>query len=119
MSEFGHVGFIGGGLCIDTWGTGPFVICVDDRSYRFEDSDRFGPSLINRNGDPKARSPREGHPFWRVHRIWERQGRRTEDGINCLCDEPKPQKVRMVGRMAVVIENGEEDGKTIICTSAS
>ena len=119
MTEFGHTGMIGNGLCIDIWGAGPFVIAVDGKSYRFEDSDRFGPCLIKKNGELFDNPyPGERSPFWRAHRIWVRQGRRVEDEINCIWDEPKPTIVRMLSkRVAVVVENGEEDGEVITTPS--
>lgn len=116
-SEFGHVSARCGDAIIDAWGVGPFVITADDgREYRFEDSDRFGPSLTKKNGDLLANPwPSENSPFWRAHRIWVRQGRRTkEDGCICIWDEPKPQTLKRISRKdAIVIDHGEEDGKTI------
>lgn len=114
MSEFGHAYGGGKGFRFDSWGAGPFMIEVKGKSYRFGDSDRFGPYLADKHGDPTANPyPAERSPFWRAHRIWVRQGRRTEDG-KCIWDEPKPTTVRMIGkRSCVIVENGEEDGETI------
>lgn len=115
MTEFGHFASIGGGVCVDYWGAGPFWIRADNgKLYRFSDSDRFGPYLATKLGDPtKNPYPRERHPFWRAHRIWARQGRRL-DGDKCIWDEPKPQTIRMIGkRSAIIVDGGEEDGKTI------
>lgn len=121
MDEFGHTGIISPNVCIDAWGIGPFVIAAGGKSYRFEDSDRFGPALVNKRGDPlKNPWPPERCPFWRAHRIWKRQGRRTEDGVICIWDEPKPQTVRMIGRRScIIVEHGEEDGKTIVLPAHS
>lgn len=116
MAEFGHIAAIGPGFCIDSWGAGPFFITDEKgKQWRFEDSDRFGPSLIDKKGDPlKNPWPGPRSPFWRAHRIWVRQGRRLEDGKKCIWDEPKPQIVRMLSkRVAVVVEPGGEDGKVI------
>jgi len=116
MTEFGHFASIGGGFCLDSWGAGPFVIKTSDRtSFRFEDSDRFGPSLVKSNGDISDTQPKERSPFWRAHRIWVRQGRRLEaDGVTCMWDEPKPMVVYPIsGRSSYIIENGEEDGRVI------
>lgn len=116
MAEFGHVYGGGYGLRFDSWGVGPFIIRDEnDKQYRFEDSDRFGPSLIGSKGDPLTRQPGENSPFWRVHRIWVQQGRRTAPGgIDCIWDEPKPTTVQMLSkRVGVVVENGETDGKVI------
>jgi hypothetical protein len=118
VDEFGHIFARGPSACIDSWGVGPFVIATEGRSYRFIDSDRFGPHLATRKGHPLANPwPPERSPFWRAHRIWVRQGRRTEDGVNCIWDEPKPQILcRLNRRNAMLVEAGEEDGKTIWLT---
>lgn len=116
MSEFGHIHGRGDGVFFDAWGVGPFVIAAGGRSYRFEDSDRFGPALVKKNGDPLASPwPPERCPFWRAHSIWRRQGRRTEDGIICIWDEPKPSVLRHIrGRNYMQVEAGEEDGATLV-----
>lgn len=104
---------------IDTWGAGPFLIEVAGESWRFEDSDRFGPIFIKKNGDPLASQYlAERSPFWRAHRLWRRQGRPMhEDGITCCWEEPKPMFVqRFNKRTCLVVENGEEDG--IICCAS-
>jgi len=89
MTDFGHMGAITPNVCIDVWGAGPFFIEAGGQRFRFGDSDRFGPYLANRHGDPLANPwPAERSPFWRAHRIWVRQGRRLEDGVNCIWDEP-------------------------------
>ena len=118
MSEFGHVTYRGNGFIGDSWGVGPFVISVAGKSYRFEDSDRFGPALLKKNGELRENPyPAERSPFWRAHRIWVRQGRRVEDEINCIWDEPKRTLIRLIGnKVAVVVENGEEDGEVITTT---
>ena len=91
MAEFGHKGFIGNGFCIDSWGAGPFVIEAGGKTWRFEDSARFGPLLIDRSGMPlKNPYPPEKSPFWRAHFLWVRQGRNVEDGL-CIWREPKPE----------------------------
>lgn len=113
--EFGHLGVIGPNLCMDAWGAGPFVISAGGKLYRFEDSDRFGPSLVTLGGDIAAVQPGENSPFWRAHRLWVRQGRRlAEDGVTCLWDEPAPMIVRHLGgRHYDIVEPGEEDGALI------
>lgn len=121
MGEFGHEFVQGTGFHIDSWGTGPFVIASEGKCYRFEDSDRFGPALVNKRGDPlKNPYPGERSPFWRAHAIWRRQGRRTEDdGITCIWDEPKPMLVRRIaGNHHLVVDAGEEDGKVIYLDEA-
>lgn len=46
MTEFGHTAVRAPGFCADSWGVGPFII----RGIRFEDSDRFGPYFIRKDG---------------------------------------------------------------------
>lgn len=115
--EFGHAASNAGGFHIDRWGVGNFVICDDaGKLWRFEDSDRFGPSLIKKNGDiAKNPWPPEKSPFWRAHRIWRRQGRRVaEDKSTCIWDEPRPMVIRRIGgKHYEVIDGGEEDGRVI------
>jgi hypothetical protein len=118
--EFGHIAasgsFEGQPLFIDGWGAGPFVIVVDERSFRFEDSDRFGPSLITRRGDVCVKPwPPEGSPFWHAYQAWRSQGRNVEaDGKTCIWREPKPLVIQHIGgRHYKVIEHGEEGGRTI------
>jgi hypothetical protein len=116
MSEFGHQASRDAGWFIDSWGTGPLVLEAKGKSFRFEDSSEFGPSLVNKAGDPmKNPWPSDRSPFWRAHRIWVRQGRRiAEDGRTCIWDEPKPQIVRRIGRRSVVIvQQGDEDGEIV------
>jgi hypothetical protein len=117
MSEFGHKGFIAGGFCIDSWGAGPFVMIVGLKKYRFEDSDRFGPLIVNKDGREAAIQPAERSAFWAYHRAWKAQGRRIEDGL-CKVDifygPPKPTKLRRVGRKLLVVENGDDGGAFVI-----
>jgi hypothetical protein len=106
MSDFGHSSAIGPGFAIDAWGAGPFKITVGKSTYRFEDSDMFGPVLIDKDGEPKDEQPGQRSPFWRAHALWRHQGRKV-DGETCLWHEPRPTLVQRIGRIAVVIEQGE------------
>ncbi len=114
MAEFGHIGIIGGGVCLDGWGVGPFVINAGGKtSYRFNDSDRFGPLL-------PTNQPGERSPFWKAHRLWKRQGRRlADDGVTCIYDPPRPTLYKKVGRMNLIVEHGDEDGDNIEVGSPS
>lgn len=93
-SNFGHnhaVVYVAGSgyaMRIDSWGSGPFVIHFGGKSWRFEDSDQFGPSLITKNGEPrKSPWPNQCNPFWHVHKLWREQGMRlSDDGITCVYD---------------------------------
>lgn len=114
MSEFGHFGVIGNGICIDSWGAGPFTIKVGKRDVRFEDSDRFGPLLLTKNDMPAEKQPGERSHFWKPYNRWRKQGRRVaEDGKTCIVDPPRPTLVIMVGRRRMLIEEGDEDGEII------
>ena len=116
--EFGHIASSAGGFHIDQWGVGPFVITVEGRSWRFEDSDRFGPMLVKRNGEPKSNPyPPERSLFWWAHKLWLEQGRRVaDDGTTCVLDyRPKrPTKFRWVtdrsGRHREIVEEGDDGG---------
>ena len=61
--EFGHFGSRSMVSYIDYWGAGPFKIIVNSRTYCFEDSDRFGPSLLKKNGGPYKRMIGKNNPF--------------------------------------------------------
>ena len=115
MADFGHIGIIAGGVCLDAWGVGPFVIEGKGTIYRFEDSDRFGPNLIKKDGDPAKNQPGERSPFWKAHRLWVRQGRRTaDDGMTCIYDQPRPTLYKKIARgFRLIVENGDEDGDFI------
>jgi hypothetical protein len=94
--EFGHVhggtSLMAGGFW-DGWGVGPFVIVAGDKSYRFEDSDRFGPSRVNADGEI-ARNPFFGErsPFWHAWRCWKRGGRQVNDEGVCLWTEAEVEE---------------------------
>ena len=111
MVEFGHNFARFDGVCIDGWGSGPFLISVGGKAYRFEDSDRFGPFVMNKDNSISTRQPGGRSPFWKAHRVWKRQGRRTEDdGITCVLDPLKPTKYRVVHGVKIIVEGGDEDG---------
>jgi hypothetical protein len=113
MAEFGHHATIAAGVCIDAWGSGPFIITAAGKAWRFEDSDRFGPYLLRRDGSVADRQPGERSPFWLAHRLWKRQGRKVAgDGITCVfCPDLRPTTFRRDARgRPVVVEHGDEDG---------
>ncbi len=118
--EFGHIVHVGklDGYAVrcDTWGAGPFLLTVAGRQHRFEDSDRFGPLRVRKDGSiPSDPWWPERHPFWVAHRCWVRQGRRLEsDGVTCIWAPPKPTVVRHLGgRNFMMIEDGDEDGDLV------
>lgn len=114
MTEFGHKGFIGGG-CVDSWGAGPFLMTVGEKTYRFEDSDRFGPVFIRKNGAIKAEQPGSRSPFWEGYGPWIQQGRQlAEGGATCIWKPFKPTLYHIVGRNEMVIdEEGDAGGEFI------
>jgi len=91
MSEFGHFAATGAGIHMDIWGAGPFVISLGPscKFYRFEDSDRFGPVPLKKNGW-EVREPGyfgEQSLFWYAWGKWVEQGRRlADDGMTCVWD---------------------------------
>lgn len=86
MSEYGHVYWSFGNCFMDSWGVGPYVIEVGTKQYRFEDSDRFGPMRIKKDGELSERPFfAERSPFWYAWGKWVEQGRRlSDDGITCV-----------------------------------
>lgn len=105
MAEFGHFAVHGSTVMIDAWGAGPFIIKTADREFRFEDSDRFGPLLVLRNGASAKQQLGEKSPFWRPYHLWRRQGRRVaDDGMTCVWDA--------VSLTSLVVRH--EDGKNLL-----
>lgn len=111
MTDLGHFGTSRGGVCVDIWGAGPFVITAGGKQFRFEDSDRFGPALVGKSGALLANPyPPERSPFWGAHRAWVAQGRRLNGNI-CMFNIPKPTLYRKDAKgRAVVVEHGDEGG---------
>ncbi len=111
MTGFGHTAINGNGFFADSWGRGPFEIEANGKTYRFEDSDMFGPALLRKDGELRANPyPNERSPFWRAHSLWRKQGRRVaDDGVTCIWNEPRPMLVRHIGNRNEVIDCGEED----------
>ena len=96
MGDFGHC-FASGTFPderfhIDAWGTGPFFIRVLGKRYKFEDSDMFGPFLLNKDGSVSSKQPiSERHPFWLGYQMWRNGGRRVRwGGRVCVYEKPKP-----------------------------
>lgn len=115
MTEFGHShGAIRSGhgvAFIDSWGAGPYLIEAGGKTFRFEDSDRFGPNLVNKDGSvPNRCHPGQRSKFWRAHWLWIQQGRQVKpDKMTCIWREPRPTIYQRIGDMTVVIEHGEPD----------
>lgn len=56
-----------------------YRINLGDRTYTFDFSDRFGPTIINRDGRPNCGEPPQS--FLRAVSLWAQQGKRVEDGF--------------------------------------
>jgi hypothetical protein len=120
MADYGHQYGNVGGAFIDSWGRGPFVIEIGRKSFRFEDSDMFGPTRLRPDGEIDERHPFFGErsPFWEAFYAWRKGGRRVaEDGITCVWDQLKPTKIYMIDeKNAVVIEQGDDGGAIVDVT---
>lgn len=75
-----HVG--GAILCITSEGT--FRMNVRGEKYVFDFSDRFGPSVLNKNGSEKAQQPSSRSLFWEALYHWIKQGKRVDADGNCV-----------------------------------
>ena len=96
------------------------MITNDGKTFRFEDSDRFGPTRLRENNEINERHPYFGHrsAFWPAYDAWKKGGRRVaDDRITCIWDTLKPTKIYRVGRRtAVIVEHGDEGGPTVDVT---
>ncbi len=68
-SELIHISFCGP----------EYVIVVGKKRYRFEDSQRHGPTPLTLKG--RAREFGEHHPFWDAHSRWCQTGKVVENGV--------------------------------------
>ena len=80
MAEFGRnsKAFIidGRPVHIDGWGAGPFMFRIDGKRIFFEDSDRWGPSVLRTSDwNPSDRQPGEKSRFWDAYGMWRKAGR--------------------------------------------
>ncbi len=72
--------------CILTVGGDPITLTAFGKTYRFEWHTYCGPMFVNKKGDPTPREPKEKDPWWKAFGWWDRQGKRTENGV-CIWDE--------------------------------
>lgn len=85
------------------------------RTWFFDWSDRFGPSLTNGRGTILDKQPSERSRFWRCVSLWRRQGARTEpfgssDAIKtALFDEP-PAGTFVMDPRGVIVSQDLPDG---------
>lgn len=77
MSEFGHAATVLGNTHIDSWGVGPFALKAGGRWWYFEDSDRFGPQMLRKDGELSRRWPGARSVFWGAHARWVAGGRKV------------------------------------------
>ena len=76
------------------------TIQAGGKSYRFEFSKRFGPTMIGKKGQTIETTPPIRSPFWRALELWCKQDYRVE-GQRCVYDVPPPSSmcfVRIAGR---------------------
>ena len=114
MAEYGHFGSITNGCSIDAWGAGPFTLRDKDRQWSFEFSDRFGPVLLDKDGEPLRRQPiSPRHPFWKPFNAWLSQGKRVANGV-AIHQNPRAIVAKHVGGRNYVIEHPGEDGGDLV-----
>jgi hypothetical protein len=78
--DYGHTAMsaqIGGrAVYIDSWSSGQFVIRIGSQTIRFEESGRFGPLFIDKEGNPLPdQEMPESSPFWKTYQSWRNNGR--------------------------------------------
>lgn len=84
---------------------GSYVIAVGARRYRFDYSDIFGPSVVDRSGREIAQ-PSHRSPFWRAVSLWALQGKRIDDGM-CVWHEPAQPVCEQRGGQWHIVEHGD------------
>lgn len=60
-------------IFITEFAEGPFTVHDGKREWRFEFSDRFGPVVLRKDGEPAARQPGENSPFWSAFEFWNHE----------------------------------------------
>ncbi len=82
-----------------------YRICVGARTFLFDWSDRFGPTLVDKDGRQlSAALPRR---FVIAASLWAVQGKRVEDGM-CVWHTPRKPVFKIQNGMMVIIEDGEK-----------
>ena len=98
-----HVGIAVAGAFIDQFGSGPLLIRRGRRSWFFEFSDMFGPTLLRKSDfEPSDRQPvKESDPFWEPFHAWMRSGKKCRQIRDrrgrvqfALCHAPRKEKLR-------------------------
>lgn len=67
-----------------SWPGPVYSIDVGKRTYRFELHRYFGPTIIDRRGEPKVYQPPERSQFWPAFAAWEKQGQRVTAEGKCI-----------------------------------
>ena len=60
-----------------SWGGPTRYMSIGSRTWRFEDHPHFGPSVLDRYGEPSDKQPDEDSPFWRGYECWRAQGKKV------------------------------------------
>jgi hypothetical protein len=63
-----------------------YTIDVNGRSFSFEWNERFGPTVLRKDGSPRRGSLSEKHPFWKPFGLWIENGQRVDDEGRCLLE---------------------------------
>lgn len=75
-----------GAIHIDSWSSGPYKMPVKDKYVLFEDSDRFGPLFVCKNGASKENQS-ACKLFWTHYERWREIGKPL-DGDVCVLTKP-------------------------------
>ena len=67
------------------------------KTWRFEDHPYCGPTVVDRNDDPKDVQPPESSPFWEAVNCWYAQGKQMIDNGFCKWQPPTVQKMKHIG----------------------
>jgi hypothetical protein len=112
QDDYGHTSSCTGGMFIDQWGAGSFLLKDGDKTWSFEFSSRFGPLLLDSKGGPKTIQPTSPrNPFWKPFNAWLSQGKQVEKGV-AIWRKPLPMVLRQIaGRHYKIEENGEDGGE--------
>lgn len=87
---------------------GDYRIKVDGKIYTFEFSDRFGPIVLNRRGDPMSKQPGPKNKFWWAVSSWKQRGKEIDDDGLCVWfTEPEDILRHIAGRHYIVIGETE------------
>lgn len=99
--------------CILLGGPDRLILDAKGKTWLFEDHPYCGPVVLTKTGAPKEPQPPDRSPLWAATNLWYAQGKRIEDrgaeGIWCVWDKPKPQKLRHLGWIHYELVCGGDD----------